>query len=183
MNTFRGIAGVLTPALLMSGYLLMPNRTAAVEIGDSPQITQLLADTKAEAAELKRDAEDLESFTKSKLSWQSYSSKIEMIKGHVNNTGKLLGKLSDAKATGSPWQQDAIEKIEPLLKELATNTETTINYLNDNPVKIHFTEFKNYVRANYELAADLEALIRDFVDYGEAKGKIERLSKKLEPTT
>jgi len=32
------------------------------------------------------------------------------------------------------------------------------------------------------LATDLEALIRDFVNYGEAKEKIERLGKKLEVT-
>ena len=44
-----------------------------------------------------------------------------MVKGHVNNTGKLLAKLKDAEATGSPWQQTAIKRIEPLLKEMADN--------------------------------------------------------------
>jgi hypothetical protein len=36
------------------------------------------------------------------------------------------------------------------------------------------------VQANYELASDLEALIRDFVGYGEAKLKYQRLGEKLE---
>ena len=39
---------------------------------------------------------------------------------------------------------------------------------------------RDCVRANYELAVDLEALIRDFVNYGEAKEKFERLEQKLE---
>jgi hypothetical protein len=103
-----------------------------------------------------------------------------MIKGHVNNTGKLLTKLKDAEATGAAWQQTAIKRIEPLLKELAANTEATINNLNENKTKVHFTEFKDYVKANFELATDFEALIRDFVNYGEAKEKVEHLGGKLE---
>lgn len=40
--------------------------------------------------------------------------------------------------------------------------------------KIHFSEFKDYVKANLQLATRLEALIQDYVDYGEAKEKFER---------
>jgi len=119
---------------------------------------------------------------KSKLSWESYARKVEMIKEHVNNTGKLLTKLHEAEVTGSPWQQTAIRQIDPLLRELAANTEATINHLKENKANIHFPQFKDYVKANYELATDLEALIRDFVNYGEAKEQIDRLGKKLEVT-
>jgi len=66
------------------------------------------------------------------------------------------------------------------LKELADNTTTTITHLGDNKTKVHLPEFKDYVKANYELATDLEALIRDFVDYGNAKEKFEGLGSKLE---
>ena len=38
------------------------------------------------------------------------------------------------------------------------------------------------MKANYEMATDLEELIRDFVNYGEAKQKLERLGAKLETT-
>ena len=51
----------------------------------------------------------------------------------------------------------------------------------ENTNKVHSPEFKDYVKANYELATDLEALIRDFVDYGNTKEKSERLGTKLEP--
>lgn len=182
MKNYRRISIGVIPALLVAGCLFNPGTMKATDAGDSPQITLLLADAKAEAVELKSDAEDLDSFAKSRLSWESHARKIEMIKEHVNNTGKILAKLKDAEASGAPWQQTAIQRIEPLLKELAANTETTINYLNENRSKIHFPEFKEYLRANYELATDLEALIRDFVNYGEAKEKFERLERKVEVT-
>ena len=182
MKPIRAIANLVAPALLMAGYLLSPGAIKAAEPGDSAEITKLLADAKAEAVELKSDSEDLDRFAQSRLTWESHATKIEMIKDHVNKSGKILAKLKDAEALGSPWQQTAIQRIEPLLKELAANTETTITYLNENRMKIHFSEFKDYVKANYELSTDLEALIRDFVNYGEAKEKFERLERKVEVT-
>lgn len=178
----NNLAGFVASALLVTGYLLISQAAKAAEPGDSAQITRLLADAKAEASQLKDDSADLESITKSNLTWESHARKIEMVKEHVNETGKLLARLKEMEPVGSPWQQTAIKRIEPLLKELAANTETTINYLNENKMKIHFTEFKDYVKANYELATDLDALIRDFVNYGEAKEKFERLSHRLEVT-
>ncbi len=180
MKNYRAMAGLGTLALLVAGYLSMPTTMKAAGTGDFAHISQLLADAKAEAVELKNDSGDMESFIRSKLSWASYASKVEMIKGHVNNTGKLLAKLKEVESSGAPWQRTAIKRIEPLLKELATNTEATINHLNENKTNVHSTEFKDYVKANFELATDFEALIRDFVNYGEAKEKVEHLGGKLE---
>jgi hypothetical protein len=162
--------------------MFFPAALQAGQAGDSPEIAKLLADAKAEAVELKADSADLDSFVRSKLSWQTHADKIELIKEHVNNTGKLLTKLKNAETLGSPWQQTAIARIEPLLKELAANTETVVVWLNENRSKIHFPEYRDCVKAHYELASDLEALIRDFVSYGEAKEKLERLQRKLEVT-
>jgi hypothetical protein len=122
----------------------------------------------------------MEAFTRPSASWISYAAQLDMIKGHVNNAGKLLTKLKDAEAGGAPWQQAATRRIEPLLKEMADNTTMTIKRLNDNKARVHTPEFSDLVKANSELATNLEALIRDFVDYGNTKEKFERLSDKLE---
>ena len=176
MKNYRILAG---PAmfLLAAGSLMIPT---ALRAADSPEITKLLTDAKAEAVELKADSDDMESFTRSTMTWRGYGSQLEMIKGHVNNAGKLLAKLKDAEATGSAWQQTAIKRIQPLLQELADNTTATINHLNDNQSKVHMPAFTDYVKANAELATDLEALIRDFVNYGSAKEKFKSLGSKLE---
>ena len=132
MKSYKRIAGLVTPALLVAGCFIASTNVKAAESEDSPKITALLADAKAEAVQLKDDSTDMESFTRGGLSWESYADKIEMIKEHVNNTGKLLTKLQAEESDGSSWQQTAIRRIEPLLKELAANTETTINHLNEN---------------------------------------------------
>lgn len=178
MKNLWRLGGLLAPTILIAGYLAPTN--AAAIIGDSEDVNQLLADAKSEAVELKVDSEHMNSFTNSNVSWQTYADKIELIKTHVNNTGKVLAKLRDAESAGAPWQQTAIQRIEPLLRELADNTGTTIRYLSENQTKVHFTEFRDYVKANYELSTNLEALISDYVAYGEHKQETLRLGEKLE---
>ena len=161
---------------IMAGFGMLA--LLALGAADSEEITKLLTEAKAVAVKLKADSEDMESFTRSTMTWRGYASKLDVIKGHVNNTGQLLAKLKAAETTGSPWQQAAIKRIESLLKELADNTTATINHLNDNQGKVHAPPFTDYVKANADLATDLEALIRDFVDYASAKEKFESLASK-----
>ena len=162
------LAGAVIPSQAIAGT------------SDSTAINKLLADTRTEASELVRDSSDLDSFTRSKLSWESYANEVQMIRGHVNNAGKLLTQLNDAKSEGSSWQQTAIDRIQPLLKELAANTQATIEHLNANKSKVHMQPFVDYVKANYDLSSELESLVRDLVAYGDAKAKVETLSAKLE---
>jgi hypothetical protein len=177
MKSIKMVLGPATLALLATGYLAIPT---AVKAADSDEITNLLADAKAHAVELNADAASMESFTRSKASWQSYANHLTMIKEHVNDVGKLLTKLKNAEAAGSPWQQTAIKRIEPLLKEMADNTTATIKHLNENQNKVHFPAFQDFVKENYELSTNLANLIRDFVDYGNARDKFESLGSKLE---
>ena len=175
MKTYRGIAG-LTIALLAAGCLF-PTVARAKGNEDSAKIADLLADAKTEAYQLRIDAEHMDVLAKSGVSWESHGKQITLIREHINESGKILAKLHDVKATGSSWQQEAIDRIDPLLRELAANTEKTINHFNESPGNVHFGAFKEYVHDNYELSVELESLIRDFVDYGAAKERFERLEE------
>ncbi len=178
MKTFRTIAKSAALAFSVTALLVMP--TALKAQSDSAEINKLLNDAKVEAAELKADSANMESFTRSGASWESYGDHLEMIKEHVNKCGELLMKLQNEKAAGSAWQKVAVDRIEPAVREMADNTTAAIKHLSDNKSKVHMQEFKDYVKANYELASDLEAMIRDFADYGKHKDNVERLKKTLE---
>jgi hypothetical protein len=172
-----GTATKSTLALLSVLFLsAAPTVFAGPRPNDSEEITKLLS----EAVQLKDDAEDMNSFTKSKLSWQSHAAKIEQIKQHVNKSGELLSKLQDAKASASAWQKQAIDEITPLLRELAANVSSTIEHLNKNQNRIHTPPYTDYVASTADLATDLSGLISDYVGYGEAKNKSEELGQRLE---
>lgn len=161
---------------LVAGCVAIPSIWGA----DSQEINKLLSDTKAQAVQLSSDAGSLHAFTRSNISWQTYANQLDSMKTHVNAAGKLLTQLKNAEATGAPWQQEAIKRIEPLLREMADNTTATIKYLDANKTKIHVQEFRDLCEANLDIANNLEGLIRDFVNFGNAKARYEELKEKLE---
>src|SRR5579871_1568622 len=167
---------------LLAAVALMQSfraRAATASIGDSEQLSDLLTQVKWEALELRNDAEKMDSFTRSGNSWMSFATKVNEIREHVNKTGKLIAQLTEARDTGSPWQQQAIDHILPALKELAANTTLTIDHLNNNKNVIHNEALQRYCGVNYELARELVALITDFMDYGETEAKFADLQRKV----
>jgi len=147
---------------------------------DSSEVSGLLAEAKTEAAQLKVDAEEFRTFTRSQLNWKTHAAKVDEIKQHVNKSGELLAKLTNARQTASPWQQQAIDRIEPLLKDLAATVETTIDHLSKHPEHLQTGPYKGYVDANADLASKLAEVISDYVEYGKSKVKSEELAAKLE---
>ena len=181
MTNYRRLLFPSMLALLVAGYLMISpaTRDLASSVGDSKEISTLLSEAKSEAIELREDAEKMSAFTRTKLSWESFATKINEIRDHVNKTGELLASLNQARETGSPWQQQAIDHITPALKELATNTESTIEHLNENRRLVHSKELEDYCFVNYELAKELTALVGDFIDYGETEARFAELQKKV----
>jgi hypothetical protein len=183
MKSQKRPAYFLIVSLLVAGcFLISPAAYAGdTSSGSSEEVSQLLSEIKSEAIALEHDAEALASWTRSKqLTWQSHAGKLIEIKEHVNQAGQLLTKLQEARSTASPWQQQAMDRIYPLLKEVADNTETTISHLSDNRRSIHFPPYTDYARAHYDLAQELSALISDYVEYGEHEAEFHRLQDKLQ---
>lgn len=73
----------------------------------------------------------MESFTRSNVTWESHAAKIPAIKDHVNKVGETVAKLNQASTAASPWQKAAIDRVNPMLQELAGNTTSIINHLNN----------------------------------------------------
>jgi chromosome segregation ATPase len=183
MNTHkRTIPYLVILGLVVAGCLLispdaLPGETPS---GSSEEIRQLLSQVKTEAVALDHDSEQLAAWARSKQAhWNTHAERLNLIREHINKAGQLLTQLNEARATASPWQHQAIDRIYPLLKELADNTEATINLLNDNRGSIHFSAYSDYAKAGAELANELAALVKDYVEFGEHEAEFHRLQDKL----
>jgi hypothetical protein len=181
MTNYRRLLFPSILVLLAAGYLMISPATRALasSIGDSKEISTLLSEAKSESIELREDAEKMETFTRSKVSWETFAMQINKIRDHVNKTGELLAKLNQVRETGSSWQQQAIDHLTPALKELAENTESTIEHLNENKRLVHSEELEDYCLVNYELAKEFTGLVGDFIDYGETEARFAELQKKV----
>jgi hypothetical protein len=147
---------------------------------DNPQVTQLLTDAREKAVTLSRDADEMESLTRSDVSWQSHASMLETMKEDVNEMGKIVGRLDASRESASKWQRKAIDSMVPLLKELASNTTAAINHLNQERTRPTSGEYAEYLRQNAETARELSDMVSSFVQYGQTRAKLEKLEQKLE---
>lgn len=145
---------------------------------DAAHTSSLLQQAKDSAAQLARDSVEMESYTRSRVSWESHAAQINVINNHVNNSVKILADLHEAHEASEPWQQSAIDRITPLLQELASNTESIIEHLNDKQQTWH-PEYQGYLKSNAELATDLSKLIADYIDYGNARARTEKAGRAL----
>jgi hypothetical protein len=161
----------------ISAVLLLPLSLSTLKAADIPSLFQ---DAKMSANQLKLDAVQMESYTRSKMNWQSHSSQISRIKEHINRAGEIVSKLDEARGSAEPWHQTSIDRITPVLKELASNTESIIDHLNKTPNHLMNVTYKEYLTYNAELAGELSKLVGDAVDYDATKTKIESLHDKLQ---
>lgn len=192
MHIYRRARIALCAVLWMPTLFLFPLSQAAPATqasreqvrrsqADSKQVTDLLDQAKTQAAQLKSDAVDMQSFPQSNLSWETHADKIMAIKQDVNNVGQTMAKLNAAESEASSWQKTAIDRVNPLLKELADNTTAIIDHLNREHGRLLNTpEHKDLLNDNADLATDLSAMIADFVDYGRTRAKYFELRHKLE---
>jgi hypothetical protein len=158
---------------------LAPAMASARTVKDSEEFSGFLAEAKTEALQLQKSAEEMNSFVHARTSWHAEAAKLQEVKEHVNKLGEFVSKMNSVEAP-SPWQEVALGDIAPMVDELAANVTMTIYHLGENPDRLIFTSFPDYVAANAELATDIAQMVSDYVAYGEAKNKAEELSFELE---
>ena len=174
-RTLFRIGTVAAAALVLT----MSTQKITAQTADSEEISKLLVQAKSHAVLAENDAESLESFTYARRSWQTHGFKLDDIGGHVNELGKVSKQLTDLRSQGSPWQQAAIDQIDPLLREMASQLTLTINHLRENQSQVHMKAYQDYARGCYELAVKTADIIRDYVEYDKAKAKAGVLEAKL----
>lgn len=176
---FRFLAITALSVLLLAMPLILKGQSP----NDSAQVNELLSQAKATAYQVSTDADKLASYTHSGLSWQTHARQLEQMRTHVNELGEDVSQLTALRSQGSPWQQEAIDRINPLLKSMADHLTNTIQHLNDNQARIHLPAYQDYARGNRVFADKTFAVIRDFVDYSEALAEADSLEQKLELRT
>jgi hypothetical protein len=122
----------------------------------------------------------MDTFARRKFTWQSYANQVAKIEQDVNHMGDLVTQLNQKRPEAASWQQQAINRVSPLLKEMASNVQATIVFLKKHPERLQNFDYRDYVEANADISGSLATLISDFVEYGKTKEKLEELAQKLE---
>ena len=181
MQTLHKTTTGLMVGALIASMLFLFSTPLSAQKQENPEITQLLADARDKAAELSRDVDEMEALIRTDVSWQTHAEMLESVKEHVNQLGRIAAQLEQRRDSASQWQQQAVDRMLPVLKELAANTTVAINHLNENKTRpLQISSYPQYLKENAEAAHNLSDMISSFVKYGDSRAKVEKLEQKLE---
>lgn len=178
----RVVHRLLVVALISSTVLQPLTLWSVARNPANAEVAAQLDAANAEAAELARDADEMTSLLHSDVSWESHAAMLSRIKEHVNNMGKLVAKLEQERQEASPWQQQAIDRMVPMLKEIAANTTAAIEHLNQNHERPTTPDYVDYLQQNADTARELANMVSATNQYGRQRAKLERLQDKIEGT-
>jgi hypothetical protein len=166
-------------ALVSSVTLFCVFATSASAQKDSEKISSLLSQARTQAWQAAQDADTLQSFTMSNMAWESHASQLRLIQDRVDALAGTTRQLNDLRLQGSPWQQAAIDRINPLLNDMDQALANTIAALRDHPNQVNLPTYRDYAHANYDVCEEAATVISYFVAFGKSKASSESLREKL----
>lgn len=130
--------------------LLMPVASTFAKAPATPgSVGQVLDEIKLHAQQADYDAEMLDSYARSSLSWQSHSIQLNEIRKHVNDLFHDYSRLQNMSGAATPKQRQAITHLEPMLRKMAHSLLNTIEYLNDNQRNVNLPAFRDRIHSDY----------------------------------
>lgn len=156
---------------------------ATTQAAPHPEVTTALKELKSTAFEARREADTLESFTRSRqLSWQSHAYRLHTLKQHVNDMGKKLAGLESIKSLASQHQQTAIEHARPHLVVTAEQLTDAIEMLNENRRSIHHSDYAEAMRNIQTHTDSLHKKVGTILDYESARIRLDNLDLSPAPS-
>jgi len=147
---------------------------------DNSSVTAQMNSLKAIVDRIKRDALQLESYTRpGGPGWQTHGATLTKMGNDVNELQENMRGLQAHRPNASPWQQDAIDRVSGLTNDLATNMNAAIAQLNKSKSQPTASPYPEYVKANTRIVNDLAAEIDGAIDYGQARAAEDAAQKQL----
>jgi hypothetical protein len=174
---------VLLAFMLLLTSLIIVNRAMAIQNAENQDVRDLLSLAAQQSASLDYDADQMQSLLHSDLSWQAHATLLASVKEHVNQLGRTIAKLQAERSQASTWQQKGIDRVLPLMRELAENTTAAINHLNKNQARPVSGYYSEYLDENAETAHELNRIISATIEYGHTRDKLEKLEQVIQPSS
>jgi septal ring factor EnvC (AmiA/AmiB activator) len=173
------------------GVMLLINRIAkissalvvllAVAVGsafadNTKRLSKQLADFKQTAAELRQDADVLDSHTRNTgLSWQTHTYQLSTMRDQVNELGRTLADLEAQKGIATEAQSMAIEHARPHLVALAENITQAFDLVSENRRNVYLPGYTELVADISDHADDLHIKLDTILDYESSRVRLDKL--------
>jgi|SRR5450631_2323613 hypothetical protein len=129
-----------------------------------------------QAADVSRNADDLLTLTRShRTARESHAYYLGNLRHDINDLGKMLSELEQAKPQASEAQQMAIEKARPHLVALANETSEALDLLRAGRENLWQAQYKETVADLSRQADILYQTVDTIVNYHNADDRLDKL--------
>ena len=188
-NPFRKTLGLLGVLLMGSQLIAAPttgNRPvqpassafeqAAPVTPTQKQIERLLKKLSSDALSVSHQADQLDAYTRNpKLHYSTHAAELNRVKESINTMGSDLRRLQELRASALPWQQQLIDRIQPVLVGLAGDANEAIDRLNADRRGLVSAEYRRAVQTLYNYSDHARDVLSVNLSYADAREKLNRL--------
>lgn len=129
---------------LAQAAIRMPASITVADLATETAARKTLEQARVSAAVVADDAGQLRLIANSKASSDSHLAQLTAVKADINRMGQEIGSLEAERESLVPWEQQAIDKVLPLLQATAANTESAIEYFRDNRDRLWTETYRDY---------------------------------------
>ena len=99
------------------------------------------------------------------LSPYSHLARLDAMKDGVNQMGRDLAILEAERDTLPLWEQEAVDDTLPLLRDAAKNTESAIEYFNENRTRLWTPDYRSYASRVYDDSSGIAKSLKGYLKY------------------
>lgn len=130
--------------------LLVPAAVAfAAQTPDSASISKLFQQARIHAAQTNDDVSFLDANHLSNLTPRMHALYLQKIKEHATDLFRDYYQLQMLRDKGTPQQRQAIDRLDPLLREMATSLTNTLQTFNSYPGRVNMLPYRNRIHSDY----------------------------------
>ena len=89
--------------------------------------------------------------------------KLTALKGEVNRMSQEISSLRAQRESLSPWEQQALDEVLPLLQATAANTESAIEYFNENRDRLWTETYRDYADRVWKDSDQMAKILRNYL--------------------
>jgi hypothetical protein len=143
----------------------MPGTITVADLARETLAKKTLTQVQGSAAAVADEADQLRMIANSESSPDSHLEKLTALKGGVNRMGQEISSLKAERESLAPWEQQAVDEVLPLLQATAANTESAIEYFNENRDRLRTKAYHDYADCVWQDSEQIAMTLRRYLKY------------------
>jgi len=144
------------------------------------EASHLLKGIEVDAQHALNHADTLTTFTDNPdMSWEAHASQLSSLKAEINDMGGKLCRLETIRRVVAPWQQQAIDRVAPVVQLMADNADDAIRYVSTNEGRFWVPTYKAYTTNLYNEAIQVDHDVQRLQEYAKVQAQNRELQESL----